>query len=485
MQQQAVHNQPEYTVSEISGAIKRTVENAFGYVRVRGEISQPKLYSSGHLYLTLKDEGAALSAVCWKGNVGKLKVKAEEGLEVIAVGKISAFPGQSKYQLIIESMEVAGVGALMALFEKRKKELAAAGLFDQARKKKLPFMPKRIGVVTSPTGAVIRDILHRIEERFPTHMLVWPVRVQGKEAHCEIGAAIKGFNELPEHLRPELLIVARGGGSLEDLWCFNEVEVAYAVAESKIPIISAVGHETDTTLIDYVSDLRAPTPTAAAELAVPVLSEWRYTIADYKNRMEKGSSRMLAQKANEISGLVRGLPKLSDILANYMQKLDDRVERLNNALPNLFLKYEKRLAGLNLRPQVLLNDVEKIAANFNIYNERLHNALPNLVTRYEKRLAELKLTPKLLLGDINKLAERLHMVFDRAKNSASFMVEKKTYQFESLTKLFDSYNYKNVLKRGFALVKGENGKLIRSAEDAKGNMQIEFADGIKGVKSND
>ena len=442
MQQAATHNQPEYTVTEISGAIKRTVEDAFGYVRVRGEISQPKLYSSGHLYLTIKDEGASLSAVCWKGNVAKLKIKPEEGLEVIASGKISAFPGQSKYQLIIDSIEVAGVGALMALLEKRKKELAEKGLFDQSRKRPLPFMPTRIGVVTSPTGAVIRDILHRIEERFPCHVLVWPVRVQGKEAHCEIGDAIKGFNALPPNLRPEVIIVARGGGSLEDLWCFNEEAVVYAVSESTIPIISAVGHETDTTLIDYVADKRAPTPTAAAEFAVPVLAEWKFTIAEYKNRTQVGLTRLLQHKKSEVSGLIRGLPKLADILGNYIQKLDT-------------------------------------------YSERLHNALPNLVVKYERRLAGLKLSPKVLKNDIDKLSEKFHGIISRLGNSYNFYVEKKHYRLDSAAKLFDSYNYKNVLKRGFALVKDAKGQLIKSAADAKGKMQIEFSDGTKGATADE
>lgn len=437
----STHNQPEYTVSEISGAIKGTIEKAFGYVRVRGEISQPKLVSS-NMYLTLKDAGGALSAICFKGKVSSLKIKVEEGLEVIATGKLTTYAGQSKYQLIIDSIEVAGAGALMALLEKRKKEMQAKGLFDQSRKKQLPFMPKRIGVVTSPTGAVIRDILHRIEERFPTHILVWPVKVQGQGAHLEIAAAIKGFNELPPNLRPDLLIVARGGGSLEDLWCFNEEEVVYAVSESKIPVISAVGHETDTTLIDFVSDKRAPTPTAAAEFAVPVLIEWQYRVAEYKNRSLVGLRSVFQHKQQEISGLIRGLPKLSDILGNYIQKLDSATERLHNSLPNLVVKYEKRLAGLKLSPKVLKNDVDKLAEKFSGIISRMHN-------------------------------------------SQRFLLEKKEYALQSTSKLFDSYNYKNVLARGFALVKDDNGKLIKSKLDAKGSLQIEFADGIKGVKAND
>ena len=436
--QPATHNQPEYTVSEISGEIRKVVENTFGYVRIRGEISQPKLYSSGHLYLTLKDEGAALSAVCWKGNVAKLKIKPEEGLEVIATGKMSAFPGQSKYQLIIETIEVAGVGALMAMLEKRKQMLMAAGHFDESRKKALPFMPYRIGIVTSPTGAVIRDMLHRISERFPSHVIVWPVRVQGQGAEHEIAAAIRGFNMLPDDLRPELIIVARGGGSLEDLWCFNEEAVVYAVIESVIAVISAVGHETDTTLIDYVADHRAPTPTAAAERAVPVIADWIFTVNDYKIRMRKSTAQVLERKRIEVSGLVRGLPNLTEMLSSYIQNLDDKTARLNNALPNLVMKYEKQLAGLQLRPKVLLGDIEK---NF----ERLEN--------WRERLVK----------------------------AQAVMVERRMQKLESLVKLFDSYNYKNVLKRGFTLVKDKNGKLIKSKFDVKGSFKIEFADGEIGV----
>ncbi len=440
MQQPAAHNQPEYSVSEISGAIKRNIENSFGYVRIRGEISQPKLYASGHLYLTLKDEGANLSAVCWKGNVSRLKIKAEEGIEVIASGKLTTFPGQSKYQLVIDSMEIAGAGALMALLEKRRKELEAKGLFAPERKKKLPFMPTRIGVVTSPSGAVIRDILHRISERFPCHVLVWPVRVQGQGVEHEIAAAIRGFNELPDNLRPELMIVARGGGSIEDLWCFNEEAVVYAVAESKIPVISAVGHETDTTLIDYVADKRAPTPSAAAEIAVPVLEDWKFTIADYKNRMRQGVVRQMTEHSSHLRGLLRGLPKPAEMLQNSAQRLDFVVDKLHKSLPNIVLKYEKKLAGLKLTPQVLLND-------------------------------------------INRLRERVAGWDERLAKSAANRVEKLETRLESLVKLFESYNYKNVLKRGFALVKTPEGSIIKSVSAASGKMVIEFADGEKQVVS--
>lgn len=437
MQQTAGHNQPEFTVSEISGAIKRTVENAFGYVRVRGEISQGKLYSSGHYYFSLKDEGAVISSVVWKGNFSRLKIKPEDGMEIIATGKISTFGGQSKYQLIVDNIEAAGVGALMALLEKRKLEMQAKGLFDQSRKKKIPFMPRKIGIVTSPTGAVIRDIMHRITERFPTHVVVWPVRVQGQGAELEIAEAIKGLNEMKD--KPDLIIVARGGGSLEDLWCFNEEAVVYAVADSKIPIISAVGHETDTTLIDYVSDLRAPTPTAAAEFATQILSDWQFTIADYKNRMEKTMARKLDERRQYLGGLVRGLPNLSDILGNYAQRLDSWAERLKNSLPTLITHAENKLARLKLQPALLAKDITKHEKDLRISSERLDSNIINLL-------------------------------------------DKKTERASNLTKLFESYNYKNVLKRGFAIVKSADGKIVRTAATAPDAMTLEFADGEVKVK---
>lgn len=437
MQQNATHNQPEFTVSEISGAIKRTVENAFGYVRVRGEISQGKLYSSGHYYFSLKDEGAVISSVVWKGNFSKLKIKPEDGMEIIATGKISTFGGQSKYQLIVDNIEAAGVGALMALLEKRKAEMQAKGLFDKSRKKPIPFMPKKIGIVTSPTGAVIRDIMHRITERCPTHVVVWPVRVQGQGAELEIAEGIRGLNALPEP--PDLIIVARGGGSLEDLWCFNEEAVVYAVAESKIPIISAVGHETDTTLIDYASDLRAPTPTAAAEFATQVISDLRFMISDFKGRIEKIISRKLDERKQFLTALVRGLPKLSDILGNYEQKLDS-------------------------------------------WNERLKNALPTLITHAENKLARLKLQPALLIKDITKHEKDLKLASERLESNVINLLDKKVERTNNLAKLFESYNYKNVLKRGFAIAKTADGKIVKSAATAPDAMTLEFSDGEIQVK---
>ena len=281
-EQKGGDNSPALSVSELSGALKRTVESAFSHVKVRGEISGWKRHASGHCYFTLKDEGACIDAVIWKGQAGSLAFRPEDGAEVIATGKLTTYAGRSKYQIVVTRMELAGEGALMALLDKRRRALAAEGLFDEAKKRRLPFLPRVIGVVTSPTGAVIRDILHRLEDRCPTHVIVWPVPVQGEGAAAKVAAAIRGFASLEP--RPDLLIVARGGGSIEDLWAFNEEEVVRAAADSPIPLISAVGHETDTTLIDFASDRRAPTPTAAAEIAVPVRAELAAFLAELGHR---------------------------------------------------------------------------------------------------------------------------------------------------------------------------------------------------------
>ena len=325
-------NAPEFSVSELSSALKRAIEDRFGYVRVRGEISGYRgPHSSGHVYFSLKDADARLDAVIWKGVFARLRVKPEEGLEVVATGKITTFPGKSAYQIIVESMEPAGVGALMALLEARRRKLAEEGLFDAARKQLLPYLPRVIGVVTSPTGAVIRDILHRLADRFPVHVLVWPVRVQGETSAAEVAQAIRGFNALAPGgaiPRPDLLIVARGGGSLEDLWGFNEEIVVRAAAESEIPLIAAVGHETDWTLIDHAADVRAPTPTAAAELGVPVRSELLANLADLDGRRRRAMLRLAERRRAELRALARALPSGEAILAMPRQRLDSALAAL-------------------------------------------------------------------------------------------------------------------------------------------------------------
>jgi exodeoxyribonuclease VII large subunit len=433
------HNQLTYSVSEISGAVKRVVEDNFGYVRVRGEISGFKLAASGHAYMTLRDDKSVLDAVCWKGTVGKLSFRPEDGLEVACVGRVTTYPGRSKYQLVIEHMEPAGVGALMALLEQRKKQFAAEGLFDESRKKAKPFLPQTIGVVTSPTGAVIRDILHRLADRFPVHVIVWPVLVQGEGAAEQIADAIQGFNVLPESItKPDLLIVARGGGSIEDLWAFNEEIVVRAAADSAISLISAVGHETDTTLIDYVSDLRAPTPTGAAELAVPVRSEWQYSIEETGLRLSQSIQRLLQQREDAVITHARALPNPKQLLENASQRLDDWAERLTTSLPKLLEQKQAALTYLSgaLRPAALQQDI----------------------TRYDQKLSE--------------LSERLKASYLRQLGTKSDRVS-------ALNQLLESLNYKQVLKRGFAMVKGANDQLITSSNDAQkeSSLTLTFHDG--------
>ena len=323
-------NSPALTVSELSGALKRSIEDAFGQVRVRGEISGFKRHASGHCYFTLKDENACIDAVIWRSGAAALAFRPEDGAEVIATGKLTTYPGRSKYQIAVDRMELAGEGALLALLEKRRKALAAEGLFDASRKRRLPFMPRVIGVVTSPTGAVIRDILHRLEDRCPTRVILWPVPVQGEGAAAKIAAAIRAFPSLEP--RPDLLIVARGGGSIEDLWAFNEEEVVRAAAENPIPLISAIGHETDTTLIDHASDLRAPTPTAAAELAVPVRSELFAQLGELRHRAQHCLSRQIERGRERFDLTVCRWPEPSAIFAHIVQRLDEVGERLPRSL---------------------------------------------------------------------------------------------------------------------------------------------------------
>lgn len=436
----AAGNAHEFSVSELSFALKRTVEEMFGHVRVRGEITGFRgPHSSGHCYFALKDESARLEAVIWKGAYGKLRFKPAEGLEVIATGKLTTYPGSSKYQIVIEQLEPAGVGALMALLEERKKKLAAEGLFAPERKQALPYLPNVIGVITSPTGAVIRDILHRLADRFPRHVIVWPVRVQGETAAGEIAAAINGFNALAPGgriPRPDLLIVARGGGSIEDLWAFNEEVVVRAAAASAIPLISAVGHETDTTLIDFASDRRAPTPTAAAEIAVPVRADGLAAVLDLERRMLRAETRMLESGRTQLRGLVRALPRLVDLIALPRQRFDHAGERLGLAL--------KRAAEVK--------------------RTQLHRVEGRLSTRLIRfRIAD---GNKLLaqLDARGAVAERRHLA-DLAR------------RLDSAGKLLQSYSYQGVLARGFAVIRAADGKPVRASAGRKAGeaLSIEFA----------
>src|SRR6185312_3655915 len=379
-------NLPEYTVSELSAALKRSIEQGFSYVRVRGEVSGFKRHGSGHCYLALKDAEAVLEAVCWRGTAIRLAVKPEDGMEVVCTGRLTTYPGRSKYQLVIETMELAGVGALLKLLEDRRKRLAAEGLFAEERKKRLPFLPRVIGVVTSPTGAVIRDILHRLNDRFPRHVLVWPVAVQGEGAAEQVAAAIDGFNKLTPGgrvPRPDLLIVARGGGSLEDLMAFNEEVVVRAAAASQIPLISAVGHETDTTLIDYASDRRAPTPSAAAEMAVPVRLDLLAELDGKAMRLVTGLGRSLTERRTKLEGLGRGLPDPRNILDTSRQRLDDRVERLHLGLRQMVALRGQRLiaAGGRLSKGLLQAQLDKASERLADSPPRLQQAMRRVMDR--------------------------------------------------------------------------------------------------------
>lgn len=351
-EQKGGDNAPPLSVSELSGALKRTVEAAFGFVRVRGEISGWKRHASGHCYFTLKDEAACIDAVIWKGQAASLAFRPEDGAEVVASGKLTTYPGRSKYQIVVSRMELAGEGALMALLDKRRRALAAEGLFDEARKRKLPFLPRVIGVVTSPTGAVIRDILHRLEDRCPTHVIVWPVPVQGEGAAEKIAAAIRGFASVTP--RPDLIIVARGGGSIEDLWAFNEEEVVRAAAASPIPLISAVGHETDTTLIDFASDRRAPTPTAAAEIAVPVRAELAALLGEFDHRMSACVTRTASRAGERLEQVAHRWPETANLFAPFAQRLDDAGDRLPRALTQRTAHARADLAAVAPRLQARL-----------------------------------------------------------------------------------------------------------------------------------
>jgi exodeoxyribonuclease VII large subunit len=412
-------NAPALSVSELSGALKRMVEDSFSHVRLRGEISGYKRAASGHVYLTLKDDRAVIDAVIWKGPAAQIPFRPEDGIEVIATGRLTTYPGRSKYQIVIDRLELAGEGALMMLLEKLKAKLGAEGLFDPARKVPLPYLPRVIGVVTSPTGAVIRDILHRLEDRCPTRVIVWPVLVQGQGAAEQVAAAVQGFSAMEPGgpvPRPDLVIVARGGGSIEDLWAFNEEVVIRAVAQCTIPIISAVGHETDTTLCDYAADIRAPTPTAAAEIAVPVRADLMAHLREQGLRMQRCANRYRERGGERLQALVRLLPKPAQLLDPQRQRVDDNAERLRRGLGRRLADARGELAraGGALRPAVL--------------------------------------------------AQRLSRDRDR---------------LERTWRLATSLNPSNLLQRGYAMVEQRGGEVVTSAADARaaGALTLRFADG--------
>lgn len=422
-------NVPEMSVSELAFSLKRTLEETFGRVRVRGELSGLKLASSGHLYGDIKDVDSLINIVCWKGTMGKLSIRPEDGLDVVVTGKVTSYPKNSRYQLVVESMELAGEGALLKMLEERRKKLAAEGLFDEARKKPLPFLPDVIGVVTSPTGAVIRDIIHRISERFPRHVLVWPVAVQGDAAPAQIAAAIRGFNAMKNP--PDLLIVARGGGSLEDLMAFNDEDVVRAAAASEIPLISAVGHETDTTLIDYAADLRAPTPTGAAERAVPVRLNLMAQVMDDHERLTRGIERLLREAGGR-------LDTLRAKLGNPAQLLDIKTQHLDSTASKLLHGFER------------------------------------LLSRKAQSLAPLSPPhPRALIAEKSRHAG---MVGDGLERAGATLLKDPQKHLDHAARMLESLSFKKVLERGYTVVRAKDGRVLSDAKaaESEGVFDIEF-----------
>ncbi len=434
-------NNPVYSVSEFSHVIKKLVETNFSYIRIRGEISRPSFPGSGHVYFTLKDTDGSIAAIIWKYTLPRLSIKPEEGMEVICTGKVTTFAGQSKYQIIVESMEVAGEGALLKMLEERRKKLLKEGLFDQELKKPIPYLPKIIGVITSPSGAVIKDILHRLSERFPSHVCLWPVSVQGEGSAKQISNAIDKFNQFTDATtikKPDLLIVARGGGSLEDLWSFNEEIVVRSVFKSSIPVISAVGHETDTTLIDFVSDLRAPTPSAAAEKAVPVRNELIARIDELNFRFKTSFNNKMNNNKDRLKSLIKLLGKPDQIFENKTQKLDFIYRDFENLFKDIFV--EKK----------------------------------NIIIQYAQRL----MPPKVL---INNLVSKQQLLETKFQNYLQNIINKKEVKLNSLDKLLEASSFNRVLDRGFSLVINNEGKPIKLSSEApkNANVKIKFSDKIR------
>ena len=448
-------NVPEYSVGEFSRAVKGTLEERFGRIRVRGEIGRLSRPQSGHFYLTLKDAddpAIVLDAVIWRSTVPRLAIKPEEGMEVIATGRITTYAGKSSYQLIVDAVEIAGQGALLKLIEDRRKKLAAEGLFDEARKKKLPLLPDVIGVVTSPTGAVIRDIRHRLADRFPRTLLIWPVAVQGDAAPAQIVAAIEGFNRLKPGgavPRPDVLIVARGGGSLEDLMAFNEEAVVRAAAASEIPLISAVGHETDWTLIDHAADVRAPTPTAAAEMAVPVRADLLAEVLDYGKRTMSCMNRALREASTELAGLARGLGDPRQMIEERQQRVDVAGERLALG-PKRVIEVKQQQIAAEAR------------------------ALRGAGERYKSEVKQ----------KVERQLDKVVQLGDRLLRHRTDMIARGTDRVAQLGKLLESYSFRSVLNRGFALVRDQDGQPVLAAAGTSAGQAIgiEFADGRVGAR---
>ncbi len=483
-------NNPPLSISELSFALKRTLEDRFGHVRLRGEISKVNRHASGHIYLTLKDDKSAIDGVVWKGSTRGLGVQPETGLEVIVTGKITSYPARSSYQIVIESMEAAGAGALLAQLERLKVKLNGEGLFDPGRKTPIPLYPRTIGVITSPTGAVIRDILHRIAERWPCRVIVWPVVVQGDAACGQVGAAIRGFDAMTPGgpiPRPDLLIVARGGGSVEDLWCFNDEGLARTVAAATIPIISAVGHETDTTLIDFVSDRRAPTPTGAAELATPVLADLRAFVTDLERRLDRAGARLLEDRRVRLRAVARGLPaRPEELVALAQQRLDHASSRLASGLNRNTELHHRRLVAIGGRfaPALLDRAIEQRTARLDGQSARLIAGLGANAAVHERRL--LRIAGRLSLDPIHRRLDqrvaRLEGVAARLERPIPQSLERAETRLAALARALATLDPKRP-KPGFARIDDETGVMVSSAAALSPGQAVTlvFPDGSKGA----
>ena len=487
LEKEPTSNVAEFSVSELSVAIKRTLEDGFGYVRLRGEISGFRgPHSSGHCYFALKDDRAKIEAVVWRGVYSRLKVKPEEGMEVIAQGRITTYPNSSKYQIVIEALEPAGIGALMALLEERKKQLAAEGLFDEARKRSLPFLPRVVGVITSPTGAVIRDMLHGFEERFPAHVVLWPVRVQGEGSAAEVATAIRGFNALPSDgriPRPDVLIVARGGGSLEDLWSFNEEIVVRAAGDSTIPLISAVGHETDWTLIDLVADARAPTPTKAAEWAVPIYGDLVAQNEDLGLRLKGGARRLLETARTNLRAAARGLPRPGDLVALPRQRFDAAERRLSHGLIASNRVHAMALArsAARLRPGLVSAGILACRNRLDRAQQTMQSGLGQIAHHHQTRLIRVagRLNPDIIRLRVGRGGEQMEAVATTLRRLVRQQFDTRRAGLDANAKLLASLGYQSVLERGYAVVRDDQGRTVTSHTGVSPGMalEIELRDG--------
>lgn len=467
-------NIPEFSVTDLANALKRTVEETYSRVRVRGELSRISVPKSGHLYTSLKEDRVVLDAVCWKGVLSKLSIKPEEGLEVICTGKLTTFTGSSKYQLVIDSMELAGEGALLKMLEERKKKLTAEGLFAPERKKCLPFLPERIGVVTSPTGAVIRDILHRLQDRFPRHVMIWPVKVQGAGSDQEITNAINGFNAMPSYQKPDLIIVARGGGSLEDLMAFNEENVVRATAQSVIPIISAVGHETDTTLIDYAADIRAPTPTGAAEMAVPVRLHIMAQMAELRQRMVNRLGRLFTEQNHRVGALSAKLGDPTQLLALKTQHVDRFSDRLRSSAHKSITEKQQSFLALNARLTHPAQLIDKKKTHLRHLTGNMHSGMKHYINGQSHRLD--RVTPKIISPQRHiKTAQQTLLHFsDMHKRHMARILENSGNKLQQMDEKLELLSFENILNRGYVVIRDDKGQPITDAQKLSNGQNIDL-----------